>query len=170
MDSPIPEILIREGTLTDIGYVADIHCQIYTVEYQFLPMFHSLVFNSLSQYIKDEMPGKIWIIEVNGKRAGTISLVKSSQNDYHQIRWFAVDTRFRGLGLGNKLLQHLMQYANSKNIDKLFLWTVKILEGARTLYKRFGFTLQETKINNTWTKEEILEEKWIYTGSNNSIS
>lgn len=153
-------IEIRSGNLADLGYIADLHSRIYQSEIKYNEMFHHYVFDSLSKYAKNLTNGCIWIATLNKRRVGAISLVKDDSRIY-QLRWFAVDPDFQGLGIGTKLLNTLMEYIAQENISDVYLWTVDELHGARKLYGQAGFQKIESKPNHEWCQREINEEKWV---------
>nr|OTO68626.1 hypothetical protein A5866_000824 [Enterococcus sp. 12C11_DIV0727] len=78
-----------------------------------------------------------------------------------QVRWFAVDSKYQGLGIGKKLVEKVMKYIEKRNISKIFLWTVKDLSAARSLYGKNGFLLKESVTNEEWKDTIVVEEKWV---------
>lgn len=155
------QVKIRKGTLADIGYIADLHSRIYQQEIPYNAIFHQYVFKALTEYVQNLTQGITWIAEVNGRQVGTISLIKAEKMQY-QVRWFAVDSRYQGLGIGKKLVQSLMNYAQTKKIKEMYLWTVDELVAARHLYGQQGFELVESVKNNQWCDRDINEEKWTW--------
>lgn len=155
------QVRIRIGTLADIGYIADIHSRIYQREVVYNAVFHRYVFKALSEYVHDITQGTTWIAEVNGRRVGTISLVKAPDRQY-QVRWFAVDPQYQGLGVGKKLVQTLMDYAHEQGLETMYLWTVDELVAARHLYGQQGFELIKSVKNDQWCDRNINEEKWVW--------
>lgn len=155
------KVTVRKGTLADIGYIADLHSRVYQNEIVYNHIFHSYVFDSLATYTKDMSKGVVFIAQFAQKRVGTVSLVMDKDNNY-QLRWFAVDPQFQGLGIGTKLLKELMNYVKEKNITEIYLWTVDELKGARKLYHSVGFKKIESTPNSEWSNRKINEEKWLW--------
>ena len=56
-----------------------------------------------------------------------------------QLRWFLLDPSVRGLGLGKKLLQEAITFAEQTGYASMFLWTVSALKAAGHLYQAAGF-------------------------------
>lgn len=151
-------IRIYEAAFNDFGFVADLHSRVYTkLGYDLLIQKHILT--SLLKYMDNPSQGKIWIAEVNNVRVGSIGIV-AAEDDYWEIHWFAVDDKYQGMGIGQKLLDELMQFIQKKQIKNVYLWTINELIGARNLYAKYGFTLTESSPNKKWKNNETIDEKW----------
>lgn len=59
--------------------------------------------------------------------------------DEGHITNIAVDEKYRGLGLGSKLLEGLIQLCIDRNIRAMTLEVRKSNEVAKSLYKKYGF-------------------------------
>ncbi|GEO46161.1 bifunctional helix-turn-helix transcriptional regulator/GNAT family N-acetyltransferase [Companilactobacillus kimchii] len=158
-------IKIRRGNMTDLGFIADLHSRIYSTEIPFNLIFHKYVLQALAELTDDISKSLIWIAQLGNRRVGTVSLVLDTTGKY-QLRWFAVDPDYQGLGIGTKLLGALMDQVKLDSIDEVYLWTVDELTGARNLYRKFKFALSESKVNNDWSDHPIHEEKWLYQKEN----
>ena len=69
-----------------------------------------------------------------------------------QLRYFLIEPEFRGLGLGQKLLNLYMDFLYQCGYKKSYLWTTHELNTAASLYKRFGFKLSEEKESTDFGK------------------
>lgn len=149
---------IVEVTSQDIGFVADLHSRVYTnLGYDLTLQQHILT--SLLSYTKQPQSGKIWVAKVNNQRVGSIGIVQTNEHLW-EVHWFAVDENYQGLGIGQKLLDQLMDYLEEQQIEQVFLWTINELVAARNLYTKYGFTLTESRPNKTWKSDEVIDEKW----------
>lgn len=155
----IPEISIRPFKPGDVGYVASIHGKIYSTTYQFGRVFEYYVMKGLSEFLLNPNGGELWVAEVNGEIVGSIAITKANES-VAQLRWFVLDEKYQGLGIGKKLIETALNFCKEKQFDHLFLWTVSTLETARYLYKKYNFTLTEEKPNFEWTGSELIEERW----------
>ncbi|MES9685303.1 GNAT family N-acetyltransferase [Bacillus sp. AFS001701] len=155
----IPEISIRPFKPGDVGYVAYIHGKIYSTTYQFGRVFEYYVMKGLSEFLLNPNGGELWVAEVNGEIVGSIAITKANES-VAQLRWFVLDEKYQGLGIGKKLIETALNFCKEKQFDHLFLWTVSTLETARYLYKKYKFTLTEEKPNFQWTGSELIEERW----------
>ncbi|MDU0072205.1 helix-turn-helix domain-containing GNAT family N-acetyltransferase [Bacillus sp. IG6] len=102
---------------------------------------------------------KIWIAESAGRFAGCVGLVKHDDRTV-QLRWFLVDSAFRGRGIGSSLLRTLMDYCREMKFERIFLWTVSSMAEARPLYEKFGFRLTEVKDEAPLWGQRLQEERW----------
>ncbi|MDN3204711.1 GNAT family N-acetyltransferase [Algoriphagus sediminis] len=83
---------------------------------------------------KEYQEGKVFLINEN---QGLISVSGSGNNA--QIGLFAVDKKFRGQGLGRKLLEHLEFQLSQKGIKKLTVKTQRANSVAVNFYVKNGF-------------------------------
>ncbi|MFF3024807.1 GNAT family N-acetyltransferase [Gottfriedia sp. NPDC057948] len=155
----IPEISIRPFKPGDVGYVAYIHGKIYSTTYQFGRVFEYYVMKGLSEFILNSNGGELWVAEVNGEIVGSIAITKANES-VAQLRWFVLDEKYQGLGIGKKLIETALNFCKENQFEHVFLWTVSTLETARYLYKKYNFTLTEEKPNFEWTGSELIEERW----------
>ncbi|MEH7350052.1 bifunctional helix-turn-helix transcriptional regulator/GNAT family N-acetyltransferase [Gottfriedia acidiceleris] len=157
--TPIPEISIRSFKPGDVGYVAYIHGKIYSTTYQFGRVFEYYVMKGLSEFLLNPNGGELWVAEVNGEIVGSIAITKANES-VAQLRWFVLDEKYQGLGIGKKLIETAINFCKENQFEHVFLWTVSTLETARYLYKKYNFTLTEEKPNFEWTGSELIEERW----------
>ncbi|WP_042351611.1 bifunctional helix-turn-helix transcriptional regulator/GNAT family N-acetyltransferase [Bacillus massiliigorillae] len=158
-DSLMPEVVIRPYQAGDIGYVAQLHGKLYGETYHFKQVFEYYVMKGLTDFMLDQEGGALWIAEVNGENVGSIAITKSSETEA-QLRWFVIDDKYQGLGIGNKLINTAITFCKAQNYQHIFLWTVSILEAARHLYGKFNFTKTEEKTNDEWAETTLIEERW----------
>ena len=156
----INPVTIRNYETKDIEYIINRHRELYDTEYGFGSEFSDYVEKYVLKFDEHHEEGKenIWIAEDNGKPVGMIAIVKVDDATA-QLRWFLIEPNMRGMGLGYKLMDTVVDFCIEKQYKHVFLWTVNILEAARILYKRFGFELTESKANDTWG-EHLTEERW----------
>jgi DNA-binding MarR family transcriptional regulator/GNAT superfamily N-acetyltransferase len=155
----IPEIIIRPFQPGDVGYVGYIHGKIYSTTYQFGRIFEFYVMKGLTEFLINNEGGELWIAEVNGEIVGSIAITKANDS-VAQLRWFVLDEKFQGLGIGKKLIETALNFCKEKHYQNVFLWTVSTLETARYLYKKYHFKLTEEKPNVEWTGTKLIEERW----------
>ena len=87
--------------------------------------------------------GPIWIAEMNGEPAGTVSGIPEDGRFY--MRSMAVKPTVQRGGIGQGLVQAFESYAREKGFEKMFLYTTFVLPGATQLYEKNGFrVLRET--------------------------
>ncbi|RJQ35563.1 GNAT family N-acetyltransferase [Candidatus Parcubacteria bacterium] len=75
----------------------------------------------------------LYMITKIGKRGGYVEDV-------------VVDGNYRGQGLGEKLMQKLLEVARRENLKQLYLTTRPDRVAAHKLYEKLGFTQQQTDV------------------------
>ena len=148
------------GDWRDVGFIADLHCRVYA-QMGWRADLQPYVLDALSEFVRNGCQGKIWIAKVNGQRVGTVSLVQKDADEW-QLRWFVLDSRYQGLGLGKKLMVALMDFVHSQGIKRVVLSTVQELAAARALYAQFGFRPVRETPNAQWKAKPIIEEDWLW--------
>jgi len=86
--------------------------------------------------------GNFWVIKDAGKLVGSIALIDIG-NRQAALRKMFVQKDYRGKekGLGQQLLDHVVDWCRQKGIDEIFLGTFDKLEAAQRFYCRNGFEL-----------------------------
>ncbi len=80
-----------------------------------------------------------------------------------KIKQIAIKKEFQDLKIGTTLINRVKEYAQSKNIKDIYLYTMKENEKARKFYETNGF-----KFSGTWNTEEYKGIKnfqshfWLY--------
>jgi|SRR5665647_3129707 len=82
--------------------------------------------------------GFIFFAKINGQVAGTFAIIKEENNIY-ELSKMAVDEKFRGMGIGNKMLEFFLDEVKRLKGGKAILYSNTKLEPAIHLYKKFGF-------------------------------
>lgn len=154
-------IKIRSYEEKDIDYIVKRHTDLYATEYGFSPRFTEYVKTYVEKFHAhhDENRENIWIAEKEGNPVGVIAVVKNEE-DTAQLRWFLIEPDLRGKGLGRKLMKTALGFCREKGYKHIFLLTVDILETARRMYAKYGFTLTETSENHEWADFVVKEERW----------
>lgn len=143
----LEDINIRTSLIPgDIGYITYLHGLIYSKEYNYGIQFESYVASGLHEFYQhyDESKDRVWLCEHEGKTIGFLLLMHRSEH-VAQLRYFILTPRYRGLGLGRKLMNLYMEYYKEKGYKSSYLWTTHELYAAACLYKRAGFILTEEK-------------------------
>jgi len=83
--------------------------------------------------------GFIFFATADGEIVGTFALIKIDEAEY-ELSKMAVDERFRGNTIGNKMLEFCMKELKQLQATKLILFSNTKLQPAIHLYRKYGFT------------------------------
>lgn len=136
----------------DIGYITYLHGKLYKDEYNYGIVFETYVAEGLLEFYRQYNPQKdgVWICEHNNKIVGFLLLM--SRGTAAQLRYFILEAGYRGIGLGNKLMNGFMDFLRLKQYTSCYLWTTHELDTAAHLYKKNGFVLTEEKASTAFGK------------------
>jgi DNA-binding MarR family transcriptional regulator/RimJ/RimL family protein N-acetyltransferase len=151
-DKPGSSYVLRPPGPGDYGWVVERHGAVYALEYGWDDRFEGLVATIVGDYLAAQDPRTAaWIAEVGGERAGCIFCTKKDEKTA-QLRLLLVDPRFRGMGVGARLVAECVRFARAREYRKLILWTNDVLTDARRLYQKAGFVLVESKKHASFGK------------------
>lgn len=136
----------------DMGYVIYLHGLLYGREYNFGVQFETYVAKGLCEFYKQYDPKRncVWVCEDNGRMIGFLLLM--DRGEAAQLRYFIIESEYRGIGLGKRLMSLYMDFMRECGYKKSYLWTTHELHTGIALYKKFGFTLTEEKESTTFGK------------------
>src|SRR4030095_818230 len=123
-DISLTDIAIRtELKPGDIGYAIYLHGRLYKQEYNYGIEFETYVAAGLTEFYQQYDPQKdrVWICEHKNKMVGFLLLMHRA--DVAQLRYFIIEPTYRGIGLGNKLMDLFMEYVKRCNYKACYLWT-----------------------------------------------
>jgi DNA-binding MarR family transcriptional regulator/predicted N-acetyltransferase YhbS len=142
-DAPPPRAyLLRAPRAGDLGWVIQRQAAGYAAEYGWDETYEALVARIIADFVDTRDPAReaAWIAEADGQRVGSILCVRKSDT-VAQLRLLYVDPAARGLGIGSKLVEECLRFARAAGYTEMTLWTNSVLDEARRIYQRTGFTL-----------------------------
>ncbi len=136
----------------DIGYLTWMHGH----NYDFGIHFEAYVARTLADYYTKLNPARerYWIAEHNGRIVGHIALKET--DGQAQLRYFLIDTNYRGIGLGNKLMNYFLDFMQEAGYTSSFLLTERNLKAAAYLYEKYGYRY----ISHSYTDYGLEERRY----------
>jgi DNA-binding MarR family transcriptional regulator/GNAT superfamily N-acetyltransferase len=155
----VPYIL-RPHQPGDMGWVVHRHGILYAEEYAWDERFEALIAEIVAGFIRNYDPKKerCWIAEMDGDNVGSVFLVKQSEATA-KLRLLLVEPNARGLGIGARLVNECIKFAQQVGYSKITLWTNSILTAARHIYQKAGFQLINEEPHNSFG-HELIAETW----------
>ncbi|TOH85085.1 GNAT family N-acetyltransferase [Vibrio parahaemolyticus] len=147
----------------DLGHIVKQHGLLYSKEYGYDVTFEAYVAEPLAQFAKrNSKRERIWLARLNGELVGTICICENS-NTEAQFRWFSVDPKARGKGLGKILIEQALNFCIAENYSKVILWTVAGLAASKSLYIKNGFQLIHEEKCKLWGQAQLEQcyEKYL---------
>jgi len=144
-------IVIRNHRPGDVGWIIERHGSVYNQEYNWDHTFEALVAEILAKILGkyDHRKDQIWIAEIDGARAGTVS-VTSADNSTAQLRLLLVEPWARGHGIGKMLVDECLRFSKQAGYKNIILWTQSILTSARRIYDACGFELDREESHHSF--------------------
>lgn len=105
------------------------------------------------KYILDP-GGNIFFIKDEDKIIGTVALMKMEDGVF-ELTKMAVTPKYQGQQLGQKLMEHTIQYARDQGWKKLIIYSNRKLENAIYIYKKYGFVEIPIEQNNPYARGDI---------------
>lgn len=154
------EIVFRQPTPGDIGWVISMHGKIYAQDFQFESQFELDIARKLVLFFDKADDFDLLLIPlVNGCRAGSIAISKESTQTAF-LNFVLVEPTFRGQGVATKMMHETISHARQHRFSKLRLETYSCLLSARRLYKRLGFCLTRSNPDIEKYGQRFDQEFW----------
>lgn len=163
--APVPaEVRIVRGYRTGlIARVTELHAHYYAREAGFGQRFESGVAGGLAELCErlGNPANAIWAALQGDAVIGSISIDGEDlgANSAH-LRYFIVDGRAHGTGVGRRLLAAALAFVDERGFDATQLWTFGHLTAARQLYERHGFVCAEERPGDQWGKR-MVEQRFV---------
>jgi DNA-binding MarR family transcriptional regulator/N-acetylglutamate synthase-like GNAT family acetyltransferase len=160
-DSPRPRsYLLRSPQPGDMGWVVQRNAALYSSEYGWDDSYEALVARIVADYVDNRDPAAeaAWIAEVDGTAAGCVFCVRENGTTA-RLRLLLVEPWARGLGIGARLVEEVLRFARQAGYADITLWTNDILTGARRIYQRAGFTLDDENRHHSFG-QDLTGQNW----------
>ena len=151
---------LRAPRAGELGWVIQRHGALYEREYGFDHTFEALVAQIVAGYAEraDTTRERVWIADVAGEPAGCVFCMRRDDATA-QLRLLLVEPDARGMGIGARLVEQCVQFAEQAGYTSMTLWTQSILEEAHRLYERAGFRLSEQEPHRSFSRD-LVGQTW----------
>ena len=159
--SPPPRgYLLRAPRPGDLGWVVQRNAAVYAEEFGWDASYEALVARIVADYgdHRDPEAEAAWIAEVDGTPAGCVFCVREDATTA-RLRLLLVEPWARGLGIGARLVEEVLRFARGAGYTAVTLWTNDVLAGARRIYERAGFTLDDETPHHSFG-QDLVGQNW----------
>ncbi|MFE5921135.1 GNAT family N-acetyltransferase [Streptomyces sp. NPDC056468] len=149
------DVLLREPGPGDLGWIVQRNAALYAAEYGWNADYEGLVARIVADFAEDHDPHleRVWIAELDGRPVGCVMCVRDEAPATARLRLLLVEPAARGLGIGDRLISAVVDFARGVGYRDLVLWTNDVLAAARRLYQRHGFVLSAEKPHRSFGKD-----------------
>lgn len=166
VEDPDVPINIRQGYHPGlIARITEMHIAYYARTASFGRAFEAVVASGLADFCTrlDHPDNAIWTVWRGDRILGSIAIDGQDLGPgIAHLRWFILDDRLRGSGLGRRLMAQALAFVHDRAIARTDLWTFDGLYAARHLYEAHGFTLAEQRPGAQWGRQ-VLEQRFTRT-------
>lgn len=159
-----PQTEIVPGYRTGlVARITEMHALYYARKAGFGRRFETVVAGGLAAFCDrlDTPANGIWAALCGGRIVGAIAIDGEDLGPgIAHLRWFIVDDEMRGSGVGRRLLEAALAFADARHVAETHLWTFSGLHAARHLYEENGFVLAEERLGSQWGKD-VLEQRFV---------
>jgi DNA-binding MarR family transcriptional regulator/GNAT superfamily N-acetyltransferase len=152
---------LRAPVPGDFGWIVKRHAELYAEEYGWVAPFEGVCAQIVADFVNnfDRKRERCWIAEIDGENAGTVMLVKDSTK-VARIRLLLLEPSARGIGLGARLVDECVRFAQRSGYRKITLWTHSVLTAARHIYEKADFRLMRTEQHRSWGRPVVSTGIW----------
>ncbi|MCH7524211.1 MAG: GNAT family N-acetyltransferase [Bacteroidetes bacterium] len=102
--------------------------------------------------------GFIFFAKFEDVIVGTVALMPTQDKTVFEFTKMAVSPNYRGLKIGQLLMQHCIDFSNQNHFKALMLYSNTILENAIYIYRKYGFVEIPVENNSPYKRSNIKME------------
>ena len=122
--------------------------------YFYLEPFDEEVLSKPEKYIINK-GGLIFFAFLGNDVIGTVALMPTLEPNTYELTKMAVSPNYRGYKIGQKLMQHCINFAKKNEYKTLLLYSNTKLENAIYIYKKHGFIELPLEVNSPYKRSNI---------------
>ncbi|MDM7856638.1 GNAT family N-acetyltransferase [Cellulomonas alba] len=147
----------------DLGWMVLANAETYAEQFGWDGDYEALVARIVADFAArhDVQRERAWIAELDGRRVGCVLCVDAG-GERAQLRILLVTPDGRGRRVGSRLVEEVTGFARERGYVKVVLWTNSVLETARHLYERAGFTLVDESPHRSFGVD-LVGQNWELT-------
>ena len=156
------EVMIRPADQPgDLGWVVMAHGEVYAEQFGWDRSFEALVAQIVADFAvgHDERREAAWIAELDGRRVGCVFCVAGDVPAVAKLRILLVAPEARGHGVGRRLVDECLHFAETAGYRQVTLWTNDVLTSARRIYEAAGFTLADQAPHHSFG-HDLVGQTW----------
>jgi len=149
------DVVLRDPAPGDLGWIVQRNAALYASEFGWNTDYEGLVARIVADFAEDHDPHleRVWIAELDGRPVGCVMCVRDEAPGTARLRLLLVEPDARGLGIGDRLVRAVIDFARGVGYRELVLWTNDVLASARRIYQRHGFVLVAEKPHRSFGKD-----------------
>ncbi|MFD8425871.1 GNAT family N-acetyltransferase [Streptomyces sp. NPDC059466] len=155
------DVALREPVPGDLGWIVQRNAALYAAEYGWNTDYEGLVARIVADFAEDHDPHleRVWIAELAGRPVGCVMCVRDDAPGTARLRLLLVEPDARGLGIGDRLVEAVVDFARDGGYRDLVLWTNDVLTAAGHVYRRHGFSLVAEKPHRSFGAD-LVGQDW----------
>jgi GNAT superfamily N-acetyltransferase len=102
--------------------------------------------------------GYIFFAKLENEIVGTVAFMPIEEKGTFELTKMAVSPAHRGFKIGQKLMQHCLDFAREQEFKRLLLYSSRKLENAIYIYRKYGFIEVPVEANCVYKRCDIKME------------
>ena len=102
-----------------------------------------------------ESGGIVLFAQYDNKIVGTVALMYLKDENCFELTKMAVSPEYRGKKIGQIILDNCIKKAKEMGLDRLILYSNRVLENAIHIYKKYGFVETPIKEGSPYKRADI---------------
>jgi GNAT superfamily N-acetyltransferase len=140
-----------------LGRIAQMHGEYYAKAWGSGAGFEAMMAHELCEFQARYDPSADLLLtaHVDGVLVGSIAIdgTQSERPGMARVRWYLLDERYQGRGIGRELLERALAFCRTQGFPLVYLWTVEGLPQSLHLYQKAGFRIVERFVDSRYTVE-----------------